>query len=518
VGGGLTDQAWEQMTLPGLLGGMGLRAARDAEADAAYWATWHDLRFPLALTARALGRPLAGDPTATVAAEAAGRLRVAGVEVAPGVAPRLTEEAKRQVAASPWAADMPAGLELVAPETEAPFEPPTSAAVQPQSRRRLLGIIMRGLDLVRAVRLHEQAEGAKRATLLSAGGPGAGSVWAAMPSDKGAAMDNEHWVMAARARLAILGRPAAACCCALPRAGGQRTCGDELDGDVLHPQLCNAGPAHKRTHRALAHALANQLRGAGADCDFERHEAGWTRLGPRGEIVDGFSDLRVMWPGSARVFRIDVTVRSPHAARYAMARQQVAVAAATAAGEKRKRYGETVDVLPVESYGRLGAEGLALVAELAQEARQWGPLRFGVPVGLPARPLRAAIEGAVLRAQADVALLAAGAQVDRALGWRPRPARRQERQPRTQQPDALWEQRLPPGRPAAGPAAPPLVGRQLGPARADRQPTLDSWLAACRAAAAEAQQSRAVGSSEEGGSVSERSATTTGRPAGEGAP
>ena len=143
------------MMFPGPLGGMGLRAARDAEADAAYWATWHDLRFPLAITARALGRPLAGDPTAAVAEEAADRLRVAGVEVAPGAAPRLTVEAKRQLAASPWAADLPADVELAVPETEAPFEPPTSAAVQPQSRRRLLGIIMRGLDLVRAARLHE---------------------------------------------------------------------------------------------------------------------------------------------------------------------------------------------------------------------------------------------------------------------------------------------------------------------------------------------------------------------------
>eukprot|EP00974_Lingulodinium_polyedra_P131487 11217927-Lingulodinium_polyedra.AAC.1 len=64
-------------------------------------------------------------------------------------------------------------------------------------------------------------------------------------------MENEHWVAAARARLGLLRRPRGCCCCALPTAGGERACGKELDADMLHPQLCNAGPARKRTHRAL---------------------------------------------------------------------------------------------------------------------------------------------------------------------------------------------------------------------------------------------------------------------------
>eukprot|EP00974_Lingulodinium_polyedra_P113714 11010439-Lingulodinium_polyedra.AAC.1 len=82
------------MTLPGPLGGMGLRAATDAEADAAFWATWHDLRAPLAATARALGRPLQSDPRQVEAGVAAEHLRAAGVEVEVGKAPKLTAAAK----------------------------------------------------------------------------------------------------------------------------------------------------------------------------------------------------------------------------------------------------------------------------------------------------------------------------------------------------------------------------------------------------------------------------------------
>ena len=323
-----------------------------------------------------------------------------------------------------------------------------------------------------------------------------------MPGDRGAAMDNEHWIMAARARLGLLRRPAEARWCCLPTAKGQRGCPEELDEAMIHPQLCNAGPAHKRTHRALAMALCSQLRRAGAVCDIERHEPGWKRLNKRGEAVDGYSDVRAAWPGSARVFRIDVTVRSPHARRYEGAGERAAVAAEAATAEKEALYGDTVDVMPFESYGRLGPAGIALTAELAEEARQWGPLQLRVPVGLPVRALRVALEGAVVRAQADVTLLAAGALSDRALGWKPRPrpaaarAGRAERgtapaaarAPRALAPAALWERRLPLGGAAeasAGAATAEAAtadggARRLPRGQGSQHGTLDGWLAAAR--------------------------------------
>ena len=60
---------------------------------------------------------------------------------------------------------------------------------------------------MRATRLNAAANSAAQRALLSAGGPGAGTVWAAMPGDRLAALDDEHWLCAARAKLGILRRP-----------------------------------------------------------------------------------------------------------------------------------------------------------------------------------------------------------------------------------------------------------------------------------------------------------------------
>ena len=68
-------------------------------------------------------------------------------------------------------------------------------------------------------------------------------------------MSNEHWTAAARRRLSILTRPEDAQSCALPTGQEDEKCGAPLDRHVRHAQCCNAGPAHKRTHKALAAAL-----------------------------------------------------------------------------------------------------------------------------------------------------------------------------------------------------------------------------------------------------------------------
>ena len=119
------------------------------------------------------------------------------------------------------------------------------------------------------------------------------------------------------------------------------------------------------------------------------------------------------------VFLIGVAARSQHAGRCPYVGQQADIPSRTATAETRAKYGFTVGVPPLESCGRVGPAGLALLAELAEESCQRGTLQLGRAVGMPTRPLRAALEAAALRAQADAALLAAGAQVGRALGWLP---------------------------------------------------------------------------------------------------
>ena len=74
LGTDLSAAAWDQATLPGPLGGLAIRQVSSLDADAAFWATWEDLRPRVRTTAIALGRPLATDPARAEAEQAAARL------------------------------------------------------------------------------------------------------------------------------------------------------------------------------------------------------------------------------------------------------------------------------------------------------------------------------------------------------------------------------------------------------------------------------------------------------------
>ena len=89
--------------------GVGPRSLTDRESDAAFWATWHDLRVSVPAAARALGCPLMADASGRDAEEAAARRRAAGIELQEGAPAQPTVE----VLQSPWAADAPPGAELV---------------------------------------------------------------------------------------------------------------------------------------------------------------------------------------------------------------------------------------------------------------------------------------------------------------------------------------------------------------------------------------------------------------------
>ena len=117
-------------------------------------------------------------------------------------------------------------------------------------------------------------------------------------------------------------------------------------------------------------------------------------------------DLFVSFPGTPQRLLVDVTIRSPHAARYAKAHERVGVPASAAEKEKADLYGSEVLPLAFESYGRIGKDSLLSLTALAHAAAS---CRFD---SIPARlcqEWRAACEGAVHFATADVALLALGA-------------------------------------------------------------------------------------------------------------
>ena len=83
-------------------------------------------------------------------------------------------------------------------------------------------------------------------------------------------------------------------------------------------------------------------------------------------------DLVVHWPGTVHLTHLDVTVRCPHATRYAGSESEIGVAARGGERDKRDRYGERVHAISLETYGRFGEAARATLAKLAHEARVHG--------------------------------------------------------------------------------------------------------------------------------------------------
>ena len=97
---------------------------------------------------------------------------------------------------------------------------------------------------------------------------------------------------------------------------GGEPCGKAIDHQA-HLVTCSVGPGRMRPHRALQYALCRQLRAAGAEVDIERVVPELGGRAQRGQDrADAVLDLFVTFPSVSERFLVDVTIRSPHAARY----------------------------------------------------------------------------------------------------------------------------------------------------------------------------------------------------------
>ena len=96
----------ERVRLPGKYGGLTLRCGGEAEAAAAFWASWATHQCALPGLAESLGWPCTNDPEAGYAQAARACPMTSGVAVDAG-ALSLTEGASRAYSAGPWQADTP---------------------------------------------------------------------------------------------------------------------------------------------------------------------------------------------------------------------------------------------------------------------------------------------------------------------------------------------------------------------------------------------------------------------------
>ena len=161
------------------------------------------------------------------------------------------------------------------------------------------------------------------------------------------------------------------------RAGDR--CQGVLDAQGLHAATCLVGGRRKRTHDAQRDLYADLLPGGGYAVQREQHVPGWDRWVQRGNgrwvVERAILDLRLEAPPAAPVTYLDTVVTHPCAATYLHgASGEDGFAARLAEEGKPSRYPPNPRVqgrlvpLAVETYGRLGKEGLRFLRKAAGRA------------------------------------------------------------------------------------------------------------------------------------------------------
>ena len=223
-------------------------------------------------------------------------------------------------------------------------------------------------------------------------------------------------------RLGLLRAPPGAVCLLPKGREPGEVCGRALDPCCEHTSICDVGPVRMRAHKALARVLRRALIADGAAVDLERPVPELATTDEAGTVHDAVLDLYVHWPGSPARLLIDVSIRSHHATRYGASATRPGAVAASGEGDKARTYGPTVLPLVFEAAGRLGAGSRASLEALLAESRTWGRPRWCGRQGLDGRRLRLHLEAAVVREEADAALLALGCRARAVLGWAAVPA------------------------------------------------------------------------------------------------
>ena len=138
-----------------------------------------------------------------------------------------------------------------------------------------------------------------------------------------------------------------------------------------HSLTYKQGVARMRPHRVLANALARHLKTARVEVDLQRMVQDLQRAGGESQLggpQEARLDIVACFPGSAEMLWIDITIRSPHAARYTRASSEPGSAADAAYEDKLCRYAPSVLPVCLETYGRVCTRSLHVLAELAQKA------------------------------------------------------------------------------------------------------------------------------------------------------
>ena len=396
VGKELSPRARDVVSLPGPLGGCSCRLP-GSDGLAAFVASFVRTSSCIPSLSVALTRPIVGRTNQLAFDQAKATLLELGVAVSAGGI-TFTSPALEDYVSGPWCKDTSASSVMSCYGNSSANSGPGF---------KLHGAIMRGLESIAATRVWRQGSEFERTVLLSSGGAGAGKVLSVIPSDPSLLFPNQHFRTILLMKLCMVDVPQGAVC-QVPRAkldGDAAFCGCPLDGPLIHPHRCKAGPARLRPHRGLATVLAQQAKQAGAHVDMERACPHLYLDQGEGRILEAIMDVVFHFPGGPSVRHIDVTVRSPHAERYAHADVIPGVAAKAGVSDKLDRYGPSVLAVSLETYGRMDPCSVSHVREMSFDFTR--PCSRQSP-GLAYQRLRYRLEHALLFEIADIVIQSLG--------------------------------------------------------------------------------------------------------------
>ena len=413
MGQPLTDEQWERCKFPAHFGGLSLRACQvESVAAASYWAAFDMHSAILPRLAASIGRPLpAIHPEALKAEEARSSLIRFGVAVESGGMIEVARYARADFEASPWLEDIPlADLVRPAPtekNEEGDIFAPASVA-RAAIYKKLLSRILRVIEAVAAARLWAKLDKQQRVTMLSAGGTGTGSTWSAPHANPRELMRNAHWRIATQLRIGqspeVVGTA-----CALKRAKDGEVCEKDLVANPFHAHSCKHGGARQRPHKAVQQTLARLVQQADGDCDLERYIPELydeVQRNGRMETRCAIMDAVVAFPGQLQASWLDVSIRCPHAERYGRSESAAGSAATAGENEKFARYGQQVQPLVWETFGRMGVRSRETLRRVVTTAASGGGCN-----PFAAARWRTQLERAIIQAEADTYLRAMGTKV-----------------------------------------------------------------------------------------------------------
>ena len=368
-----------RVELPGPLGGLSLSIPMKTKAMGAFLACEEGLRSKVNTFASKLGKPARGKTSdETVAEQARSVLHESGIEIHNGCV-QYTPQASERYTSGPWEQDTALrdlfGLHARRAGSAGHVDPtPAREGVRTSSepRVKLFSQISKGIDSLIATDVHSASDEHVQATMLSAGGPGVGSVWALVPSRQALRIPNSKWIIATRLRLGVMRAPCAGITCHLYGTDSDELCGRVLDARMTHPLLCAVSSACKlKAHNGTVGVIQRYLKKTGAEITVEAPVPELYTRKTCGKVTERFMDLEAKWPASHR-YLLDVTIRSPYAQN--LVKPNLTPGEATSVGEKDKlqHYGPSVRCLSWEQLGRPGRETTNTLAVLKRSAFDYG--------------------------------------------------------------------------------------------------------------------------------------------------